>query len=276
MKEKKPNKYVEGFKGFCTFLYNPDDHTVFGRGGSSWGKILIFYFFFYSCLAGFFAVCLTVMLTTIDPKVPTVVGRTNKPMVASFDTRLYKINFKDEKQFTAYKEGIKALRDSYVGNNGFVWGEDNLGECWQDVSTNDPELKACIYVGLNRIYGWSAPSSNTSTLSFECSWDKGKTGSGNMDPPFTMTMDSTKRDNSEAALKAYYPWTSMEENGRQPMQAFLIKEDTEKMKAAKDNEDHMMDTFVVCNAVMRNTESGETTLVEGSRPAEFEIKYSLE
>ena len=42
---------------------------------------------------------------------------------------------------------------------------------------------------------------------------------------FTMTMDSTKRDNSEAALKAYYPWTSMEENGRQPMQAFLIKED---------------------------------------------------
>ena len=40
VKEKKPNKYVEGFKGFCTFLYNPDDHTVFGRGGSSWGKFI--------------------------------------------------------------------------------------------------------------------------------------------------------------------------------------------------------------------------------------------
>ena len=38
-------------------------------------------------------------------------------------------------------------------------------------------------------------------------------------------MDSTVRDNSEEALKVYYPWTSMEENGRQPMQAFLIKED---------------------------------------------------
>ena len=44
MKEKKPNKYVEGFKGFCTFLYNPDDHTVFGRGGASWGNLEMCYF----------------------------------------------------------------------------------------------------------------------------------------------------------------------------------------------------------------------------------------
>lgn len=280
MKEKKPNKYVEGFKGFCTFLYNPDDHTVFGRGGASWGKILIFYFFFYSCLAGFFAVCLTVMLTTIDPKVPTVVGRTNKPMVATYDSRLYKINFKDK--FADYQKGIEALKDTYTSEDqtkvtdGFTWSEDTLGECYlsqntrnQVSETGDP-IQACIYVGLNRIYNWSPSKSESfDELSFECNWDAGKTGSGNLDPPFTMAMEGS------FDLTGYYPWTSMEEKGLQPISAFLIKADATKMAEAGKQDDFKMDTFVVCNAVMKNA-NGTSIPLEGSRPAEFEIKYSLE
>jgi len=282
VKEKKPNKYVEGFKGFCTFLYNPDDHTVFGRGGASWGKILIFYFFFYSCLAAFFAVCLMVMLTTIDPKVPTVVGRTNKPMVAAFDTRLYTIDFKDNVQFLKYKEGVQDLTDLYKGDKQvnetkwFQWNTENLGSVCVDsaYSTNSPtDMKACIYVGLNRIYNWSPPTDETSTLSFECSWDVGPTGSGNLEPPFDITISDAVRSASEEALGAFYPWTSMEESGLQPIQAFQIKADNEKLEAAKEIKNFKMDTFVVCNAVMRNS-TGATPL-EGSRPAEFEIKYSL-
>ena len=44
VKEKKPNKIGVAFKEFFRFLYNPDDHTVLGRGGESWGKQINIFF----------------------------------------------------------------------------------------------------------------------------------------------------------------------------------------------------------------------------------------
>ena len=40
VKEKKPNKVSVAFSSFFRFLYNPDDHTVMGRGGESWGNLV--------------------------------------------------------------------------------------------------------------------------------------------------------------------------------------------------------------------------------------------
>jgi len=268
VKEKKPNKYVEGFKGFCTFLYNPDDHTVFGRGGSSWGKIIIFYFFFYACLAAFFAICLTVLLKTLDPDRPTVVGRTNKPKLAAPFPNLYTMNFKNEKEWNKYKEATLKIEDKYAGNGDsegfFEWGDTNLGNCYNPDYPVYTKGRGCFYIGLNRIYDW-APEENQ-TLSFGCEWVVGKTGSGNLDPPFDMTM--LKEVEIGAALKAYYPWTSMENNGLQPVQAIEILLNKEKLAAMDDTAS--LDTYLDCSAYVNDEK------VEDSGSANFEIRYSKE
>ena len=40
VKEKKPHPIVQNVKSFGRFLYDSDNGTVMGRGGSSWGKYL--------------------------------------------------------------------------------------------------------------------------------------------------------------------------------------------------------------------------------------------
>jgi len=59
-------------ESFGTFLYNSAEGTVLGRTGSSWGKIGVFYLIFYSFLAAWFAVMLTIFYQTLDTvKQPT-------------------------------------------------------------------------------------------------------------------------------------------------------------------------------------------------------------
>jgi len=43
----------------------------------------------------------------------------------------------------------------------------------------------------------------------------------------------------------------------------------------KAGDDYKLDTYILCNAVMIG-DDGEETELEGSRPAEFEIIYSLD
>lgn len=283
VKEKKPNKYVEGFKGFCTFLYNPDDHTVFGRGGSSWGKILVFYFFFYSCLAAFFAVCLIVMLQTLDPAKPTIVGRTNKPMVSTPFPKMYTLNFKDANYWQNQYKGktdkdggflnlIKLYEDNNErnitkGDNKFVWSDKTMGDCANSANA-DIRSKGCIFVTLNRIWNWNIPED--STVSFKCDWDAGKTGKGNTDPPFDIIAQPVGRENVISdIISTYYPWTSMEEKGLQPIQAFKIQ--FNKEKAGKMAEDASLETYLQCTAVVNGVDP-----LEGVGPANFEIIYDPE
>jgi len=279
VKEKKPNKYVEGFKGFCRFLYNPDDHTVFGRGGASWAKILVFYFFFYSCLAAFFAVCLIVMLQTLDPDVPTVVGRTNKPMVAIPETAIYKMNFKDADGWEKYKKALNKVQERYTsdeqtgGDGFFQWNMENLNSC-HDPSiatqgTNGATAVGCFYFGLNRIYGWNGISDDTKEMTFGCEYVKGKTGSGNLAPSgFVMEVSDVSK-----AMTSYYPWESLEKNGLQPIAAAHITID----KAAADQmRDDEREIYVECKAYVRDIDSTDKTtwkVLEDSRPASFEIIY---
>jgi len=59
-------------ESFGTFLYNSAEGTVLGRTGASWGKIGFFYLIFYSFLAAWFAVMLTIFYQTLDTvKQPT-------------------------------------------------------------------------------------------------------------------------------------------------------------------------------------------------------------
>lgn len=249
-------------------LKNAGTSLIRSRSREDWGKIIIFYFFFYACLAAFFAICLIVLLKTLDPDRPTVVGRTNKPKLAAPFPDLYTMNFKNDKEWDKYKKAADKIKDKYAGNGDsegfFKWGETNLGKC------NDPNYlfyntgTGCFYIGLNRIYDW-APEENQ-TLSYGCEWVVGKTGSGNLDPPFDMTM--LKEVEIGAALKAYYPWTSMENNGLQPVQAIEILLNKEKLAAMNDTAS--LDTYLDCSAYVNDEK------VEDSGSANFEIRYSKE
>uniref|UniRef100_H2Z2I8 Sodium/potassium-transporting ATPase subunit beta n=1 Tax=Ciona savignyi TaxID=51511 RepID=H2Z2I8_CIOSA len=69
----------EKFRGFLNFLWNPEEKTVLGRGGKSWGRILIFYLFYYAFLAALFAVSITIVLGTLDPNEPRFQTRLQAP-----------------------------------------------------------------------------------------------------------------------------------------------------------------------------------------------------
>ncbi|KAJ7415182.1 Protein ATP1B4 [Willisornis vidua] len=63
------------------FLWNPEERTCLGRTAKSWGLILLFYFVFYTCLAGMFAFCMYVMLLTLSPYTPRFRDRVSPPGV---------------------------------------------------------------------------------------------------------------------------------------------------------------------------------------------------
>ncbi|XP_026680191.1 sodium/potassium-transporting ATPase subunit beta-2-like [Diaphorina citri] len=55
---------------FKLAIYNPSTHDVFGRSVKSWGGIFLFYVIFYSLLAIFFAICMKVLLSTLNNHYP--------------------------------------------------------------------------------------------------------------------------------------------------------------------------------------------------------------
>lgn len=283
VKEKKPNKIGVAFKEFFRFLYNPDDHTVLGRGGESWGKIILFYFFFYAALAAFFAVCLIVMLQTLDPKVPTVTGRTNKPVLAISDGDLYTMDFKNDDAWESYTDAVDNLITKYGKNTAtesskqFTWSAATMKDCEDSAAfakNSDTEKSGCFFMGLNRMYNWqpfdaTATENNNKHLSYKCKLHVGRAGNGNMSPPFTFEMSPPFE---EQELEKYYPWTSLEENGLQPVVGLKI---TMNIAQAKNTEDGDLSSFIMCDAYIRSDDGSEEPL-PSSRPIDLTVKFSNE
>lgn len=190
-------KIGDGFSNFAKFLFNKETGQVMGRSGESWLKIGVFYVIFYGFLAGFFAAMLTVFLTTLNepgkggPKLIQFLE--NKPGLTLLQKLSLKYDPKDKKLVEKYSTSITKFLQNYdapengkeicnVTSKGMPadkpcrfntqWLSNGCG--LTNVTDNDYGLKAgvpCIYVMVNKIYGWvpTGPSGEPNYLILKCS-----------------------------------------------------------------------------------------------------------
>ncbi|KAJ1524229.1 hypothetical protein ONE63_010747 [Megalurothrips usitatus] len=170
-------------------IYNPSTREIFGRTCQSWGAITLFYSVFYVILAAFFAICMKGMLVTIDEKIPyftqdySLIGSSPglgfRPIGADAEKEGSLIWF-DAKNATnvevwtsriedflkPYKnpsslkgEGRNQVRCDYATPNpgaGKVCAMDmdNWGTCQQRFGYGYNKSSPCVFVKLNKIFGW--------------------------------------------------------------------------------------------------------------------------
>jgi sodium/potassium-transporting ATPase subunit beta len=173
------------------FIWNSDKKEFLGRTGGSWAKIGLFYLIFYSCLAGFFAVMLTVFFTTVDDTEPTQQGMYSlikgnpgmgfRPMV-SVESTLISFNVNESSSYKDHVEDLKQMLNPY-GNQGdaFECTDANkptksdksvcqfnvslLGDqCTEAHSFGYKAGKPCVLLKVNKVFGWLPEPFDNSSL----------------------------------------------------------------------------------------------------------------
>ncbi|RZF31861.1 hypothetical protein LSTR_LSTR009508 [Laodelphax striatellus] len=178
-----------GMTKFKRFLYNSETGAVFGRTGESWAKISLFYIIFYICLASMFLFLLWLFHFTLDPRIPkwkldesligTNPGLGFRPMPES-DNALssliwYKGTKKEDYQYWTSslekfldpyrKPGLNPGRGQNIYNcdyehppsKGKVCNIDvrQWAPCTSENNYNYHVQNPCIFIKLNKIYGWT-------------------------------------------------------------------------------------------------------------------------
>jgi len=174
-----------GQPGRFQFIWNGDKGEFLGRTGGSWAKIGVFYLIYYSCLAGFFAICLSVFFTTLDKDHPRQQnlqslikanpGMGFRPM-PDIDSTLIRFEQGKASSYKIYTDHIQAFLQQYENeaqeSEDFIdcaqldegdrdknkvcrFNVDMLGgECtWQKDFGYD-EGTPCVLLKLNKVYGW--------------------------------------------------------------------------------------------------------------------------
>merc|ERR1712168_814283 len=183
---------TSAWEGCCNFLYNKENGTVMGRTGSSWGKIGLFYFVYYTCLTAFFAISLIIFYQTLDDKVPSLYGMESlikgnpglsfRPQVKLGSTLIQFEPGKDD-TYDTYQANLKAILTKYkteqekysdvykdcsdINSENFKdvnrtdskynckFDLDLLGnECTNSTGFGFPQGKPCILLKMNKVYGW--------------------------------------------------------------------------------------------------------------------------
>ncbi|XP_026490528.1 sodium/potassium-transporting ATPase subunit beta-2-like [Vanessa tameamea] len=202
--ETKPLKKTSKQK-FSDFFYNEETGAIMGRTPESWGKIIIFYVIFYIVLAALFAICMVTFLQHfINPRVPrlqqeysligTSPGLGFRPLPPDVRSTLiwYKGTGYDSYKYwedqlidflSVYK---KKGQTAGAGQNIYNCDFKNLPPqgkvCDVDIRSWSPcidenhfsfhKSSPCIFLKLNRIYGWRPEFYNeTSVLPTEMPLD---------------------------------------------------------------------------------------------------------
>ena len=146
-------------------IYNRELGEFLSRDALGWFKLIAFYTFFYSFLAGFFILLLVAFYQTIDPKQPTYCnvesamhylgvnpGLGFRPQIDPENNLIY-INASD---FTSIKKSLETFLNDYDKNDTFFDYEKitEYSPCSKANNFSYNTISPCVLVKLNRIYGW--------------------------------------------------------------------------------------------------------------------------
>ncbi|KAK3927340.1 Sodium/potassium-transporting ATPase subunit beta-2 [Frankliniella fusca] len=179
---------VPALQQWKDFFYNKEEGKVMGRTGSSWGKIILFYIIFYSALAALFSIMLWVFYQTLDPRIPkwqtdgsligTNPGLGFRPMppFANVESTLITYRGTDAENYRFWKDSLVEFLKVYRkpgltpgrGQNiyncdydrppgkGQVCDVDvkNWSPCTSENNFNYHKSAPCVFLKLNKIYGW--------------------------------------------------------------------------------------------------------------------------
>ncbi|XP_047450336.1 sodium/potassium-transporting ATPase subunit beta-3b [Mugil cephalus] len=126
------------------FIYNPRTGEFLGRTASSWGLILLFYFFFYGFLAGMFSLTMWAMLQSLNENVPRYQDRVANPGLV-IRPHAAEISFNRSDQ-TNYKLYIQQLHNLLQHYNDSIQKRNDL--CLVDEYTeqdDEPIKKVCQF-----------------------------------------------------------------------------------------------------------------------------------
>ncbi|XP_016977840.1 sodium/potassium-transporting ATPase subunit beta-1 [Drosophila rhopaloa] len=167
---------------FSQMIYDPQDGTFFGRTGKNWSQLLLFYTIFYIVLAALFTICMQGLLSTVSTTEPkwklhdSLIGtnpglgfrplskQTERGSVISFDAKKeaeskYWIDLIDEfLQDYNHTEG-SALKHCGFGQTHNVtdiclFNTELFGSCSRANGYGYKTKQPCIFLKLNKIYGW--------------------------------------------------------------------------------------------------------------------------
>jgi sodium/potassium-transporting ATPase subunit beta len=174
---------------FSQFLYNSEKGTVLGRTASSWAKIGFFYSVFYGVLAALVAVCMLVFLRTLDPRIPkwqlheSIIG-TNPglgfrplPPEDNVESTLIWYRGTNRENYEVWTNALDEFLSPYKTPGSISGRGQNIYNCdygqepprgqvcdvdikaWapcvQENHYNYHKSSPCIFLKLNKIFGWT-------------------------------------------------------------------------------------------------------------------------
>nr|CAI5818551.1 unnamed protein product [Callosobruchus analis] len=168
---------------FRRAIYDPNTNQILGRTPKSWGQLFIFYSIFYMVLAALFAICMQGLFATLDENEPTwtlersLIGvnpglgfrpishRTEEGSLIWYNvtnqTTIQKwVDLADEflEPYKAPQTGENFVNCNFDKPPGpkqvCITSVDKLGNCHPSKKYGYNSSSPCVFLKLNRIYGW--------------------------------------------------------------------------------------------------------------------------
>lgn len=167
---------------FQSFLYNEDTGEILGRTPQSWGKITLFYLCFYTVLGLLFAACLGVFLQQwIDPRIPyrrhelLSAGLDFRPRPPDVRSTLISYRGTQHEDYAYWERQLVDFLSVYKKKGQITGAGQNIYNCNYtspppgkvcdvDVTKLKPCIEEnhfsfhksspCIFLKLNKVYGW--------------------------------------------------------------------------------------------------------------------------